>query len=152
MSKTLSVAAIQNGTVIDHIPAGQALKIIYLLRLLETNQCVTVGFKLPSNRMKHKDLIKIEDYVLTEEEANKITVFAQEATINVITNFNVEQKIIAHMPKMIEGVFMCPNTGCITHAEPVSSYFSIDEQGVAVKLKCRFCEKSFDRNQVKVAI
>ena len=91
MSKTLSVSAIQNGTVIDHIPVGQALKIIHLLKLLETNQCVTVGFRLLSRRMKLKDLIKIEDYVLTEEEANKITVFAQEATINVIKNFTVKE-------------------------------------------------------------
>ena len=152
MSKTLSVSAIQNGTVIDHIPVGQALKIIHLLKLLETNQCVTVGFRLLSRRMKLKDLIKIEDYVLTDEEANKITVFAQEATINVIKNFTVKEKIIARMPKTIEGVFICPNAACITHVEPMESYFYIEEQGKAVKLNCRYCEKPFYRNQVKVTI
>ncbi|RDI41306.1 aspartate carbamoyltransferase regulatory subunit [Aquicella lusitana] len=152
MNKTLSVSAIQNGTVIDHIPAGQALRILHLLRLLNKKCQVTVGFNLSSQRMKLKDLVKVENYLLTKEEADKITVFAPDATINIIKNFDVVEKIITQLPPGIEGVFSCPNQACISHVEPVESFFIIKEQSKRVHVICKYCEKIFDRNQVKVKI
>lgn len=152
MNKTLSVSAIQNGTVIDHISSGQALRIIHLLRLLEKKLTVTVGLNLPSKRLKLKDLIKIENHVITHEEANEITIFAPEATINVIRNFDVQDKIITKLPGHIANVFACPNPNCITITETVESYFTLEEQGKRVKLTCKYCEKIFDRNKVKVKI
>src|ERR1700722_19599383 len=101
MSKTLSVSAIQKGTVIDHITPGQTLRIIHLLGLLGKKKKITVGFNLVSKCMKVKDLIKIEDYVLTNEEANDITIFAPDATINIIDDFGVIEKIIAKLPGRI---------------------------------------------------
>jgi aspartate carbamoyltransferase regulatory subunit len=150
MNKTLSVSAIQNGTVIDHITAGQTLRIIHMLRLLHKKHKVTVGFNLPSKRMKLKDMIKIEDHVLTNNEANEITVFAPLATINIIKQFEVVQKIITTLPASIASVFICPNSTCITHEEPVESFFTVEEQGRLVRLVCKYCEGAFDRNQVKV--
>ena len=150
MHNTLSVSAIQNGTVIDHITSNQTLRIMYMLRLLNKKLKVTVGFNLPSKRMKHKDLIKIEDHVLTNKEANEITVFAPEATINIIKEFVVVQKIITTLPPHIKEVFICPNPNCITHKEQVESFFTIKEQAKQVSLICRFCEKAFDRNEVEV--
>lgn len=150
--KTLSVSAIQNGTVIDHITSDQTLRIMYMLRLLDKKCKTTVGFNLPSNRMKYKDLIKIEDHVLTNQEANEITIFAPEATINIIQNFEVVQKLKTSLPPNISGVFVCPNAHCITNKEAVESFFTLEEQGKQVKLVCRYCEKEFDRNQVKVKV
>lgn len=152
MSKTLSVSAIQNGTVIDHINAGQALRIIHLLDLLDKKYKVTIGLNLPSKGMIFKDIIKIENHILSNEEANEIIVFAPEATINIIQNFEVEKKITTSLPKSISGVFDCPNTACISHNEPVETFFYIETQGKQVNLACKYCEKTFDRNQVKVKI
>lgn len=152
MSKTLSVSAIKNGTVIDHVPHGQALRIISLLRLLEKKCKVTVGLNLLSNRMKLKDLIKIEDYTLSNDEADEITIFAPEATINLIQNFEVSGKIITKLPSSISGVFVCSNPFCISITEPVESVFSIHEHAHHVKLTCRYCEKTYDRNQVNVRL
>ena len=149
MNKTLSVSAIQNGTVIDHIPAGQALRIIHLLRLLKEKYRVTVGFNLSSQRMQLKDLIKIENHTLTNKQANEITVFAPDATINIIKNFEVTEKIITRLPESISGVFSCPNPACVTHGEPVETFFMIEEQGKHVQVQCKYCEKTFDRNHVK---
>lgn len=152
MSKTLSVSAIHNGTVIDHINSGQAFRIVHLLGLLDKKYKVTIGLNLPSKTMKFKDLIKIENYTLTNEEANDITIFAPEATINVIQNFEVVNKFITSLPTSISDVFICPNAACITHSEPVKTFFNIESQGKQVKLICKFCEKEFDRNHVKVSI
>jgi aspartate carbamoyltransferase regulatory subunit len=152
MNKTLSVSAIHNGTVIDHIPAGQALRIIQLLRLLEKKHKVTVGLNLPSKRMGLKDLIKIEDHKLTKDEANEITIFAPEATINIIQNFEVTGKLNTSLPSGINAVFVCPNPCCVSRSEPVESSFIINEHGKQVKLTCRYCEKTYDRNKVSVRI
>jgi aspartate carbamoyltransferase regulatory subunit len=149
MSKTLSVAAIKNGTVIDHIPAGQALRIIRLLKLLKEKHTTTLGLNLPSKRLQHKDIIKIENRVLNEMEANEVTIFAPEATINIINNFEVIKKISTRLPEHIIGIFICPNPVCITHNEPIDSCFYISEHGKNIKLTCKYCEKQFDRDIVK---
>ena len=150
MSKKLSVNAIEKGTVIDHIVAGQALKIIHLLKLLEKPYRITIGMKLSSRRIHQKDLIKIEDYTLSEEQANEITVFSPLATINIIQNYEVVNKVITSLPKQVANAFNCPNLACISHIEDVGTLFYIELQGKQIKLKCKFCEKLFDRNLVTV--
>src|SRR5690242_12317836 len=107
MTKTLSVSAIKNGTVIDHIRAGQALRIVKLLGLLENKNKVTLGLNLPSKLIGQKDLIKIENRALTNDEANEVVIFAPEATINIIKDFEVKQKINTHLPNIIANVFIC---------------------------------------------
>jgi aspartate carbamoyltransferase regulatory subunit len=150
MIKNLSVSAIKNGTVIDHIHAGQAFGIIKLLKILgENKNQVTIGMNLPSKLLGHKDLIKIENRILTKNEADEVAIFAKEITINLIKNFNVIQKIKTHLPKSISHFFICPNPVCITHSEPIGSKFHIKELGNHVKLICHYCEKSFDRDQVQ---
>lgn len=152
MSKTLPVSAIKNGTVIDHIRPGQAPRIMHLLKVMQSNNKVTIGLNLPSKLLKLKDLLKIENRVLTNDEANEVVVFAPEATINIIKDFEVTQKITTHIPETITGVFTCPNPVCITHCEPIESFFHIEDQGKQAKLICHYCEKSYDRDQVKVNI
>jgi aspartate carbamoyltransferase regulatory subunit len=152
INRTVSVSAIENGTVIDHVRAGQALRIMRLLHVLENKNKVTLGLNLPSQCLKFKDLIKIENRVLNHEEASEISIFAPEVTINIIKNFTVIEKIKPHLPSSVLQVFICPNPACITHHEPIDSFFSIQEQGKQVKLTCHYCEKVFDRDQVKVKI
>lgn len=153
MTKKLSVSAIKNGTVIDHIRAGQALRIMRLLQVLDRNKNkVTLGLNLPSQTLGLKDLIKIENRMLTNDEANDIVVFAPEATINIIEEFEVKQKITTHLPESIANVFLCPNRACITTIEKVNTVFHISELGKMVKLTCHYCEKEFDRDDVKVNI
>ncbi|MDR3478229.1 MAG: aspartate carbamoyltransferase regulatory subunit [Gammaproteobacteria bacterium] len=149
-NETLPVSAIKNGTVIDHITQGQALRIIHLLGLASHDNKVTIGLHLPSKRLGNKDLIKIENRILTEDEANEIVIFSPLATINVIQNFDVSKKYTTHLPKTMKKVFICRNPTCVTQAETVDSYFHITEQGKQIKLTCHYCEKTFDRDQLKV--
>lgn len=152
MSDKLSVSAIKNGTVIDHISPGQALRIIHLLSLVKSKHKITLGLHLPSKTMGSKDIIKIENRVLSEEEANEVVVFAPHATINVIENFEVIKKVNTHLPKAMSRVFTCPNPTCITQVEPIESLFEIKEQGRQIHLTCHYCEKTYNRDQVKVNI
>ncbi|MDF2529303.1 MAG: aspartate carbamoyltransferase regulatory subunit [Gammaproteobacteria bacterium] len=143
MSKTLSVTAIKNGCVIDHIPAGQAIAMLSLLGIAKSNFQVTVGINLPSHRSGLKDIIKIEGRDLNEQEINEIGVLAPGATINSIKNSEVIKKVVASLPKTVSGLLHCPNSQCITHSESVKSSFHVQAVGPKVELKCHYCESSF---------
>lgn len=144
----LQVEAICNGSVIDHIPAGQGIKILKLFHLVDTNQRITVGLNLPSRALGSKDLIKVENTQLTAAQANQLALFAPHATVNIITDFKVVKKHNLQLPEQIAGVFACPNSNCISHREPVRSRFSVRSVDGEVRLKCHYCEKSFTKEIV----
>jgi len=76
----LSVEAIEKGTVIDHIPAGKGLIILRQFKLLHYGSAVTVGFNLPSKTQGSKDIIKITGVWLDDNAANRLALFAPEAS------------------------------------------------------------------------
>lgn len=143
MEKQLSVAAIENGTVIDHIPAGQGMRIVRLLKLAGHNNKVTLGLNLPSRSMGYKDLIKVEGREISQQEANQIALFAPKATINIIRGFRIERKSNVVLPESISQILSCPNPRCITNHEPVGTCFRVNCLGEKVTLQCDFCEKGF---------
>jgi aspartate carbamoyltransferase regulatory subunit len=149
MAKTLSVAALKEGTVIDHIPAGSAIVIVKLLQLLPGKNRVYLGLNLNSTSMGLKDLIKIENRFLSEKETHDIAVFAPQATINIIENYKLISKIRAKLPSVIEKILICPNPFCITNCEPTVTLFHVEEFKQHVVLKCHFCEKIFEREKIK---
>lgn len=148
MTNKLQVEAIRKGTVIDHIPAGQGVKILDRLQLLDSDVSITVGFNLPSKAQGRKDIIKVTDLKFTEQEASQLALFAQGATINVIDEYHVVEKFNMKVPETLRGTFPCPNSNCITHNEPVSSYFYLREKDDDIRLKCHYCEKSFSKEIV----
>src|SRR5262249_17956055 len=143
MKKTLSVAAIENGTVIDHIPAGQGMRIVRLLKLAGHKKKVTLGLNLPSQSLSYKDIIKVEEREISPDEANQIAIFAPKATINIIRNFQIENKFTVTMPEMLAKILPCPNQRCITNHETMDTRFRINNFGKKVMLECHYCEKSF---------
>ena len=149
MIKTRSVSAINNGIVIDHIPAGQALKIMRLLHAVNNKQRVTLGLNLTSKRLKLKDLIKIENRKLSAEEIKQISVFAPTATISFIEAFVVCEKLKCQLPETIRNVLICPNHNCISRSEAKSSYFRLEGSTKEVNLYCFYCEKQFKRGQLE---
>lgn len=146
MSNKLQVEAICHGTVIDHIPAGQGVKILDRLHLLNSEARITVGFNLPSQALGFKDIIKVEGRMFSEQEANELALFAPSATINVIDDYRVVDKFTMAIPETLQGAFTCPNSNCITHNEPVQSYFYLRQKSHDIQLKCRYCEKSFSKD------
>ncbi|MCP3680648.1 MAG: aspartate carbamoyltransferase regulatory subunit [Gammaproteobacteria bacterium] len=149
MQKKLSVNAIENGTVIDHIPTGQAIAMVRLLKLANHQNQVTIGINLKSGSRDLKDLIKIEGYHFGEREAQYIALFAPKATINLIKDFAVVDKQSVQRPEAIRGLFSCPNLQCITHSESVVTLFEHQQQGASTKLHCHYCEKSFSYKTIQ---
>ncbi|WP_428772878.1 aspartate carbamoyltransferase regulatory subunit [Vibrio sp.] len=144
----LQVEAIKNGTVIDHIPAQIGIKVLKLFNMHKSQQRVTVGLNLPSSALGHKDLLKIENVFISEEQANKLALYAPHATVNQIEDYQVVKKLALELPQRVNNVFACPNSNCISHNEPVESSFSVIEKADDIRLKCKYCEKVFSREVV----
>lgn len=149
MSQTeLLVAAIKDGSVVDHITAGHGFKIVQILRLSAHKKIVTVGLNLPSRAMKHKDLIKVEGRELTPSEGSEVALFAPQATINIIRDYKIVKKFSVVLPKTIEHLIVCPNPKCITNNEKMKSIFHIEQNG-GVLLTCNYCEKTFNEEDIQ---
>ena len=144
MQKKLQVEAIEHGSVIDHIPAQQGVKILKFFKFTQTQEKITVGLNLATHSGEAKDLIKIENTFFNDQQANQLALFAPNATINQIKDFKVVNKFQVQLPSSFIGVLVCPNSNCISHNEPVDSRFYVHQKN-NLKLKCHYCEKSFER-------
>ncbi|GAA5219255.1 aspartate carbamoyltransferase regulatory subunit [Corallincola platygyrae] len=149
METKMTVEAITHGTVIDHIPAGQGVRILRFFQLTDGQERITVGLNLRSKNSGVKDIIKIENTVFTAEQANQLALFAPNATVNLINNYEVVDKFRVSLPDQINAVLSCPNSNCISHDEPVDSKFYVAVKQSKVKLKCHYCEKSFSERLFK---
>ncbi|MGL9750567.1 MAG: aspartate carbamoyltransferase regulatory subunit [Symbiopectobacterium sp.] len=144
----LQVEAIKRGTVIDHIPVQVGFKLLTLFKLTATDQRITIGLNLPSNHLGRKDLLKIENIFLTEQQANQLAIYATQATVNQINDYAVVRKLVPSLPERIDGVLTCQNSNCISCSEPVTSSFSVKQRDGDAPLKCKYCEKEFERQAV----
>lgn len=149
-SKTLAVTAIKCGTVIDHIRAGQALKIVSLLHLNNHHKQVTLGLNLPSQSLVFKDIIKIEERELSQEEANQVAIFSPQATINIINDFEVTLKFKVAIPQFIASVILCPNQKCITNHEKMESFFLLKQRNNSILMQCKFCRRNFAHDEINM--
>jgi len=138
----LRVTPIGNGTVIDHIPPGQALNVLRILGIDRTTEAtISVLMNVSSRRSGKKDIVKVEDRELKEEEVNKISLIAPGATINIIRDQRVVEKYTVDMPDLIVGVVRCPNPSCISNtSEPIKSQILVKSKNPVI-LRCVYCEQ-----------
>ncbi|NGX58651.1 MAG: Aspartate carbamoyltransferase regulatory chain [Chlamydiae bacterium] len=140
LEKNRIISAIENGTVIDHIPSGQGMRIFKLLNLEKFDQCVTLGLNLPSHVIGKKDIIKLEGHEITEEESSRVAIFAPSTTIAIIRDGCVAKKFHVSLPEIIHDVIVCPNPRCITNHEKMTRRHSVSLVGKNIYLRCQYCE------------
>lgn len=145
----LEVSAIENGTVIDHIPANVLFKVISILNLDKIDKQITFGTNLTSKKLGKKAIIKLSDTFFINKEINKIALVAPQAKLNIIRNFNVVEKKVVEVPEEIIGIAKCMNPKCITNNEKIVTRFSVLSQK-DVKLKCHYCEKITDQEHIEI--
>ena len=139
--KKLKITPIKNGTVIDHITPGVAVKVLHILKIPEsTSSVVSVAMNVQS-RMGKKDIVKVENRELDPKEVDKISLIAPKATINIIRNFEVAEKHKVQLPDEVIGIVKCSNPTCISNSkEPVQSRFLIVDKDPP-RIKCHYCER-----------
>ncbi len=139
--KKLKITPIRNGTVIDHIPPGCAIKVLHVLHLPEsTSSVISVAMNVKSKFGK-KDIVKVENRELDSKEVDKIALIAPKATINIIRDLEVAEKHKVHLPEEIIGLVKCSNPTCISNArEPVQTRFILVDQDPP-RIRCYYCER-----------
>lgn len=147
--KELQVAAIENGTVIDHIPARKTYEVVRLLNLEKLPQPVTIGFNLPSSKLGRKGIIKIADKFFSDEEINRLSVVAPNIVLNIIRGYEVVEKRRVETPDVLRGIIRCNNPKCISNNEPMRTWFNVvdKERGI---VKCHYCDKEQHIDEVKL--
>ena len=142
--KELRVTPIKNGTVIDHIGMGMALKVLQILKITGAHSSpVTVAMNVASKEGK-KDIVKIEDREVETAELNKITLIAPDATINIIRDYAVERKFKVEVPGRVEDVVKCSNPNCVAVKENRMNHMTIVFSTDPVRVKCFYCEREIE--------
>ncbi len=146
----LKVRKIKNGSVIDHISAGYGLSVLKILGINKDNiEPVSIAMNMKSSKIdQKKDIVKVENRELKEHEVNKLALIAPNATINIIRDYKVAEKMKVHLPDTISDVVHCINPACITNTdEPTHPTFKIISKE-PVKLKCNYCKRDVDEDAI----
>ncbi len=143
------VAAIKNGTVIDHIPSDKTFQVVNLLNLSQQVTPVTIGINYPSTKVGSKGIIKISDKFFTDDEISRLSVVAPNVVLSIIHDYEVVEKKTVETPDELRGIVRCNNPKCITNNEPMSTVFHVVDKTRGL-LRCHYCDKEQDINKVEL--
>jgi aspartate carbamoyltransferase regulatory subunit len=147
--KGVKVKRIKNGTVIDHITGGQALNVLQIIGVTKEypKAVLTVAMNVPSKKMGTKDIVKVEGRELKADEVDKISLISPNSSINIIRDYEVQEKKDVSLPKNLEGVLVCDNPNCVTNFEKTKTRFVVEEK-TPIKLRCSFCERTMREKEI----
>ena len=143
----MMVAALANGSVIDHIPTNKLWTVAQLLDLDKCPEEVVIANNLDSHVMDKKGLIKISGKFFTEEEISKLAVVCPNIRLTVIRDYEVVEKRQVKLPETLINIVKCANPVCITNNEPMKTYFDVKDLAT---LKCRYCGKQQSIGSIKL--
>jgi len=146
--KKLNVSAIENGTVIDHIPAENYYQVLRILNIEESDYPVFGGTNLDSKKMGKKGIIKVSNKFFEIEEINKVALAAPHATLIIIKDYKIIEKKNVEIPDEIVKFVKCFNPNCITNNQEIISKFKVISKD-ELKLQCHYCEKITSKDNIK---
>jgi aspartate carbamoyltransferase regulatory subunit len=147
--REMQVAALENGTAIDHIPPDRLFKVASLLGLEKMNNTITIGNNFKSNKMGLKGVIKISDKFFEEDVINRIALIAPNVILNIIRDFEVVEKKTVTLPDEITGLVKCNNPKCITNNEPMATHFDVIDKEKGT-LRCHYCERKINKEDIVI--
>lgn len=145
----LQVAALENGTVIDHITTDKLFKIVKLLELDQCEDSVTIGNNFPSKKVGKKGIIKVSGRYFTDEEISRLSVVCPNIHLSIIRNYEVVEKKTVSLPDTLKDVVKCANPVCVTNNEPMHTIFDVvdKERGI---VRCHYCGKTQSIDNIKL--
>ena len=144
----MKVTALKEGTVIDHLAVGTALKVLDILGI-SFEGSVTIGLNLDSKKMGQKDIIKINRREVSPEEVARIALVSPRASFSIIRDFRVVEKFNPELPETIDRLIRCPNPSCITCDERVDTRFRVLRPD-PLRVRCHYCERSLRKEEIEL--
>lgn len=147
--RELAVAALRNGTVIDHIPVDSLFKVVGLLGIEKLKSSVTIGYNLDSKKLGKKGILKVADVYFPEDTLNRMALIAPSVNVNLIEDYKVVKKVKVALPDDIVGIVRCNNPKCITNNEPMKTRFHVVDKD-KVTLRCHYCEHLIMKDEIEL--
>jgi aspartate carbamoyltransferase regulatory subunit len=144
------VTAIRNGTVIDHIPSGHAMRVLEMLVINRSSSVpVSMVMNVPSKKMGTKDIIKVEDRELTRDELNRLALVAPDAHVAIIRAYSVAEKMTIELGEEVQNVVRCTFSNCITPnlREPLPHRLKVLSRE-PLELRCHYCGRPQDLEEL----
>ncbi|MCK5063668.1 MAG: aspartate carbamoyltransferase regulatory subunit, partial [Candidatus Fermentibacteraceae bacterium] len=88
-----------------------------------------------------KDIVKVENRVLSHDETDMIALIAPDATINIIRDGSVSEKRQISLPSEVRGILACPNPNCVTNKLGAERHFFLEDRK-SVTYRCKYCERA----------
>ena len=136
----LNVGKIEEGFVLDHIPAGKSMSIYYHLGLDKLDCTVAIIKNARSNVMGKKDIIKVECDINTLN-LDVLAVIDHTITINVIKDGEIVEKRVLELPLELKNIMKCKNPRCITSIEQELPHIFYLADPVKELYRCKYCDE-----------
>ena len=134
----MNVDSIRDGIVIDHITAGNAMKLYRLLGLDGLDVPVAMITNVVSAKLGRKDIIKIDADIPVD--INVIGYVDPGATVNIIRNGELAEKKQIGLPETLVNVLKCKNPRCISCCEQeLDQVFRLSDRE-RKEYRCVWCE------------
>ena len=134
----MNIDSIQNGVVIDHITAGNGMRLYSLLGLDNLDVSVAIIKNVVSRKMGKKDIIKIDAAI--DVDLDTIGYVDPGATVNIIRDGELKEKKRIEMPEKLVNVLFCKNPRCITSCEQeLDQVFCLTDRA-SREYRCLYCE------------
>ena len=140
------VTAIRNGSVIDHIHSGQAMRVLEMLGIGGASAVpVSLVMNVPSKKMGSKDIIKVEDREATQPELDRLALVAPDAHVSIIRAYSVAEKLTINLGEEVVNVVRCTFSNCITtnQREPLDHRLKVVNRD-PLQLRCHYCGRPQD--------
>lgn len=139
----LNVGKIEEGYVLDHIPAGKSLSIYHHLQLDKLDCMVAIIKNARSNKMGKKDILKVECDIHTLD-LDVLAFIDHNITVNVIKDGALVDKKELMLPKEIKNIIKCKNPRCITSIEQGLPHIFVLADEKAEIYRCKYCEEKYN--------
>jgi len=135
----LNIDKIKNGIVIDHIKAGQGIKVFNWLGLGRTTYTVAFVINATSKILGKKDVIKIDNDITINFDV--LGLIDPNITVNIIKDEGIAEKIKLKLPEKVENVLICKNPRCITSTEKYIPHIFHLENPEMQTYRCEYCDE-----------
>lgn len=136
----MEVTSISEGIIIDHVPAGTALKVLDYLHIDPTSATIALIMNTTSNRYGRKDIIKIQNYS-DDVNLEVLGLVAPNATVDMVKNATIVDKLRPRLPQRVTNVITCTNPRCVTTAErDIDQRFHLAD-ATSGEYRCDYCDE-----------
>ena len=111
----MEVTSINEGIIIDHVPAGRSFTVLNYLHIDPKTTRLALIMNAASQSYGTKDIIKIEGR--TQVDLHVLALVAPDATVNVVHEGQIAEKLKPTLPQRVRNVLTCHNPRCITTSE-----------------------------------